>query len=98
MQEQLYVGERLTLLDTEGLELSPEAVEMPLETPKAACQYELGAYNPSFWNNNATILRNNNCYNYASNKRTDTFAQPWRGCGNIYRSLTCAGSDPSFPV
>ena len=90
LQEQLYVGERLTLLDTEGLELSPEAVEIPLETPKAACQYELGAYNPSFWNNNATILRNNNCYNYASNKRTDTFAQPGRGCGSMYRSLTCA--------
>lgn len=38
-------------------------------------------YDPGKWNNNSTILRNNNCYNYASDKITNTFAQPGRGSG-----------------
>jgi len=54
------------------------------------CQIELAAYNPAFWNNDPTTLRNNNCYNYASNKKTNTFAQPGRGSGHMYTSLTCA--------
>ncbi len=54
-----------------------------------ACLYEVGAFNPSFWNG-ADYIRRNNCYNYASNKRTNTFAQPGRGSGHIYTSLTCA--------
>lgn len=54
----------------------------------AACLIELGAFNPGFWNDPAYISRNN-CYNYASNKRTNTFAQPGRGSGHIYTSLTC---------
>jgi len=71
-----------------------EGVEVPAEAlavaPAATCYYELAAYNPNFWNNNATIRSRNNCYNYASNKRTDTFAQPGRGCGRMYTALTCA--------
>ncbi len=58
--------------------------------PEAVCRYERGAYNPGFWNNDPTVRANNNCYNYASNKRTNTFAQPGRGCGNIYKVLNCA--------
>jgi hypothetical protein len=38
-------------------------------------------FNPGKWNNNPTILRNNNCYNYANDKITNTFAQPGRGSG-----------------
>lgn len=34
-------------------------------------------YNPGRWNDNAHVLLNN-CYNYASTNRTDTFAQPGR--------------------
>jgi hypothetical protein len=29
----------------------------------------------------------NNCYNYGSNYRTDTFAQPGRGAGEMYHSI-----------
>ncbi|SHF93249.1 hypothetical protein [Streptoalloteichus hindustanus] len=58
-------------------------------SPRATCQIEVGRYNPGFWNNNATTLRCNNCYNYASNWRTNNFAQPGFGCGNMYRALTC---------
>lgn len=47
------------------------------------------AYQPDFWNYYMEILRNNNCYNYSNNKRTDTFAQPGRAAGQKYTSLTC---------
>jgi hypothetical protein len=42
---------------------------------------EVPRYEPNIWNNDATIRRNNNCYNYANNKITNTFAQPGRGAG-----------------
>jgi hypothetical protein len=45
-------------------------------------------YEPDWWNLNPQIKGNNNCYNYASNQRTDTFAQPGRGTGNMYTSLS----------
>jgi hypothetical protein len=45
---------------------------------------------PGFWNNNPTVMSSNNCYNYASNWRTNTFAQPGRGCGRIYTQIPCA--------
>lgn len=48
-------------------------------------------YEPDWWNNNPAIKGNNNCYNYACNYRTDTFAQPGKATGNQYTSLSgCA--------
>ncbi len=55
----------------------------------AVCYIEFAAYNPGFWNNDPVVRQNNNCYNYASNWRTNTFAQPGRGCGQMYTALTC---------
>ncbi|HYG62486.1 MAG TPA: LamG domain-containing protein [Thermoanaerobaculia bacterium] len=46
-------------------------------------------YEPSYWNSGSR-LANNNCYNYANNKPTDTFAQPGRAAGAQWTSLTCA--------
>jgi hypothetical protein len=46
-----------------------------------ACEIELAWYSPGFWNDDSYIRWNNNCYNYATNRRTDTFAQPGRGGG-----------------
>lgn len=40
--------------------------------------YSTPSYQPAYWNDGATVQLNNNCYNYANNKRTDTFAQPGR--------------------
>lgn len=54
------------------------------------CYYERSKFNPGFWNDDPYIRQNNNCYNYASNRRTDTFAQPGRGAGAQYTALTCA--------
>jgi hypothetical protein len=47
------------------------------------CQIEVGKFNPGLWND-PNYIRRNNCYNYASNKRTNTFAQPGRGSSHMY--------------
>ena len=46
-------------------------------------------YEPTWWNDGGTRQFNNNCYNYATNYRTDTFAQPGRAAGAMYGALTC---------
>lgn len=38
-------------------------------------------FDPGKWNSDPVVLRNNNCYNYANDKITNTFAQPGRGSG-----------------
>ncbi|MCF3119127.1 MULTISPECIES: hypothetical protein [Streptomyces] len=91
---QLAAPGGLTVTDrtaqAEG-ETEAGAEQGPQETTtKATCTIELGAFNPGFWNNDSTVRLNNNCYNYASNWRTNTFAQPGRGCGNMYKAITCA--------
>jgi hypothetical protein len=83
---QLQPASRLTVAD-EG---PTAAAEAEAEAAAAVtCRYEVGAYNPGFWNNDSSIRSRNNCYNYASNKRTDTFAQPGRGCGHMYTAISC---------
>ncbi len=52
------------------------------------CTIEIGAFNPGFWNDPAYIGRNN-CYNYASNRRTNTFAQPGRATGHQANVMAC---------
>jgi len=46
-------------------------------------------YEPAWWNDAGTRQYNNNCYNYATNYRSDTFAQPGRAAGAMYTALTC---------
>ena len=46
-------------------------------------------YNPAPWMN-YIVRENNNCYNYANIKITNTFAQPGRGSGAIYAGITQA--------
>lgn len=55
-----------------------------------SCSYEASAFNPNFWNAQRTVMRNNNCYNYASNRRTDTFAQPGRATGAQATVMACS--------
>jgi len=45
-------------------------------------------YEPTWWNVPSTQPYNN-CYNYATNYRTNTFAQPGRAAGNMYNAITC---------
>jgi hypothetical protein len=61
----------------------PEAHEGPPDesAAAAACQFWATAFNPGFWNNDPYVRSWNNCYNYAVNRRTNTFAQPGRASG-----------------
>jgi len=52
-------------------------------------------YEPLWWNDAGQKQFNNNCYNYATNYRTDTFAQPGRANGAMYTSLSCAAVRPA---
>lgn len=56
---------------------------------QGSCQIEVAAFNPDFWNV-SPVLTNNNCYNYATNRRTDTFAQPGRAAGQQATTMKCA--------
>jgi hypothetical protein len=51
-------------------------------------------YEPWWWNVPAR-QPSNNCYNYATNYRTDTFAQPGLAAGAMYTALTCASVQPA---
>ena len=58
-------------------------------------------YEPAWWNDGAQKQLHNNCYNYASNYRTDTFrllpdgSQPGAASGAMYTSLTCGSVTPA---
>lgn len=51
-------------------------------------------YEPAWWN---VPQRQpyNNCYNYSTNYRTDTFAQPGKAAGSQYTALSCASVKPA---
>lgn len=70
---------------TEGDGATPASLPLPDVT----CYIERGKFNPGFWND-PNVIGRNNCYNYASNWRTNTFAQPGKGAGQMYTLLTCA--------
>jgi hypothetical protein len=53
------------------------------------CYYETTAYNPGFWNNDPSVRSTNNCYNYGTNRRTNTFAQPGRASGRYPYPMDC---------
>ncbi len=52
------------------------------------CQYEESRFNPDFWNLDTNVRRNNNCYNYGRNWKTNTFAQPGRQSGATAGSMS----------
>jgi hypothetical protein len=52
-------------------------------------------YEPAWWNDGGQKQFNNNCYNYACNYRSDSFAQPGRAAGAMYTALTCASVKPA---
>ena len=54
-------------------------------------------YEPLWWNDGGGGQKqpHNNCYNYATNYRTDTFAQPGRAAGAMYTSFTCGSVRPA---
>lgn len=57
---------------------------------RACCTIEVCRVNLSFWNSDPNVCWNNNCYNYATNRKTNTFAQPGRGSGHPNNVMQCA--------
>ncbi len=56
---------------------------------QGACLYEASGFNPTYWNA-SNVRPYNNCYNYATNRRTDTFAQPGRATGAGTSIMQCS--------
>ena len=52
-------------------------------------------YEPNWWNDSGQVQYNNNCYNYACDYRSDTYAQPGLAAGAEYTSLTCGSVRPA---
>src|SRR6266853_6049555 len=52
-------------------------------------------YEPDWWNDGGQKQFNNNCYNYGTDYRSDTFAQPGLAAGAMYSNLTCASVRPA---
>jgi hypothetical protein len=53
------------------------------------CLIQNSPYLPAFWNQ-PSVMPFNNCYNYAMNYRSNTFAQPGRISGQVLSALPCA--------
>lgn len=68
----------------------PPKMRWPVR-PVCACA---PLYEPAWWNVPA-IQPHNNCYNYGTNVRTNTFAQPGRAAGAQYTQLTCQSVRPA---
>ena len=99
-QEELIVGPNTVQLQLLLLQTMPDGllpsqirqhVEKEIRSGKVTA--EVGGkrakrwapqYYPYHWNLNR---QQNNCYNYASTKMTNTFAQPGRGSGRIYTQI-----------
>lgn len=47
-------------------------------------------WDPAWWNDGGAIQLHNNCYNYAANVRTDTYAQPGRASTAMFASMSPA--------
>ena len=64
--------------------LAPVSSQVPSKEDKGGVgviQHYAPKYNPDRWNKIQVILQNNNCYNYANQKITNSFAQPGYASG-----------------
>jgi hypothetical protein len=72
--------------------LRPKALSAAGAGPRVigdAIAFNVPVFDPGKWNNDPNIQMNNNCYNYANDIITNTFAQPGRGSGAIFTDFTC---------
>lgn len=67
-------------------ETPPESFKADISSPE--CAPFVTPFYPQFWNHPAVRL-GNNCYNFATNYRTNTLAQPGRYTGQIYSDFDC---------
>ncbi|QSQ20887.1 hypothetical protein JY651_37545 [Pyxidicoccus parkwayensis] len=90
----LYTAEsaRLDLKDPGAvLGVAEEGITESVQSLYTACtpSYYTSDTSFAFWND-AAYLQYNNCYNYASNLRTNTFAQPGRASGTVWSAISCS--------
>ena len=52
------------------------------------CTSSVPAYNPHRWDVDDTVRRKNNCYNYALDQTTNTYAQPGKESSQIYSEIS----------
>jgi hypothetical protein len=69
---------------------APDVSTEEAQVTAAPCVVRKTPYNPGYWNNDSFVRGNNNCYNYAMNDRTDTFAQPGRISGHPNNVMQCS--------
>lgn len=50
----------------------------------------LPEFDPSRWNDGGSVQRNNNCFNYACDVQSGTFAQPGTASGHPFTNTNCA--------
>ena len=78
----------LKLLGQKAIQSLPPKKPISVSSRRKRYAHEMTFYP---WNNFPATQLNNNCYNYANNKLTYTFAQPGRGSGAMcqYYSPDC---------
>jgi hypothetical protein len=81
---ETFINKGSTSIDTK---LTDGLVETKIDA--ISCPISLGKFNPDFWNKDPIIKNNNNCYNYACNRKTNTFAQPGKYSGYKYQKILC---------
>jgi hypothetical protein len=96
---------RLARLDQDTTEIIRKLVEqrrtmdwkrLPIKWPVRPTCRCAPLYEPDWWNDAGQKQYNNNCYNYATDYRTDTFAQPGLGSGQMYPfPIACSGVRPA---
>ena len=64
------------------------ALEAAAEIPERCACAPL--WEPAWWNDGGAIQLGNNCYNYATNVRTDTYAQPGRANAVVFAGMNPA--------
>lgn len=72
--------------------IEPAAISKARAKPKVDDRRKkrfIPQYQPDLWNQWPAIVTNN-CYNYATNRMTFTFAQPGRASGNMFAAITPA--------
>lgn len=74
-------------------DIAPFNMRKGVPCPKCVA-VDAPTYFPGKWNI-PTVEPFNNCYNYANDQITNTFAQPGNATGNPIASLTCTGVQPS---
>lgn len=80
------------VLEPEAARLEVRERYVPYELTRAGCQpcraKDAPSYDPARWNVPA-VQPHNNCYNYANDQMTNTFAQPGRATGGALTGTTC---------